>query len=442
MIKEESVPSGKKGVAISALGNLIPPVVGLATAPMLASALGPTGRGELAAATTVLVLFVSMSTLGLPQALIYYTARKGKNHHTLVLKITLLLGCFGILSSACIFILSEFLSDGNAHLAKLICFAGLAISPALILASLRGIASGVQAWILVASEKFISNALRLSAILLAYTSDRLTLETATLIIAITTFIGILAYVPLPRFTRAYEPISSLEPHWQEILPFSIKLWAGVLTGALLARLDQVIMLPLAGATQLGIYAVAVSIGEMALLFNYAVNAVMNAREAHNPSAESLAMAARISSLVTALGCVAIALLSVWAVPLVFGNEFSSVVPVIWILLTGIALGNAGSVVGSGLNGRGRPGMRSASSAIALVVNVVSLIILAPSFGAIGAAIATTVATIALGAINLAIFKRIYGVKIRRFIGVRRSDLEFLLTAMRASRAEQPTRRLS
>lgn len=424
------MPSGKKGVAISAIGNLLPPAAGLATAPILASALGPSGRGELAAATTALVLAVSISTLGLPQALIYYSARKGHSHRQLALKITAGLGIAGLLATACLYMLSDTLSAGNQHLAKLISYAGLAISPALIMASLRGIASGVQAWTLVAGEKLLSSFLRLVAILVAYQFDLLTVESATFIIALTTFVGIIAYFPLPRLVQTYSPAIHLDPTWRDVMPLSATFWIGVATGALLARVDQMLLFPLAGAEQLGIYAVAVSISEMALLFNYAVNAVINAREAHKPDLESLAMAARISSLITTCGCVALGTLSIWAVPLLFGKGFSEVVQVVWILLVGITLGNSGSVVGSGLNGRGRPGLRSASMSIALAVNIGALFLISPYWGAIGAAISTSLATITFALINFILFKRVYKVNIWNFVGVRRSDLAFLRQSVR------------
>lgn len=430
------MPSGKKGVAISAVGNFIPPAVGLATAPILATALGPTGRGELAAVTTALVLTVSISSLGLPQALIYFSARKGRDHRQLVFKITAALGIIGLMATACLYSLSETLSGGNVQLARLISYAGFAISPALILASLRGVASGVQAWTLVAGEKLISSGLRLTAIVVAYNLSLLTVENATFIVAVTTFIGILAYFPLPRLVRSHTSAVEMEPTWREIMPLSATFWIGVATGALLARIDQILLLPLAGAEELGIYAVAVSISEMALLFNYAVNAVINAREAHRPDIESLAMAARISSLVTGFGCVALGTLCIWAVPFLFGQNFSDVVPTVWILLAGIAFGNAGTVVGSGLNGRGRPGLRSTSLSIALAANIGCLFLLAPLWGAIGAAISTTIASIVFAIINFLIFQRTYQVKATNFLGIRKEDLKFLFQALALRKKQQ------
>lgn len=428
------MPSGRRSVLITTGGNFIPPAVGLATAPMLASALGPAGRGELAAATTALILGVSITTFGLPDALVYYSARKGPNHRNMVLKITALLGLAGLLCSACIFALSGFLSSGDAHLAKVISYSGLAAFPALILASVRGVASGLQAWALVTYEKVFSHGIRLLGLTAAYVLGALTLELAAFIMAVTQFIGILAYMRLPRIARAHGTDTVTDPQWTQLLSFGSRVWVGSLTGALLLRVDQLLLLPLVGARQLGIYAVAVSIAEMALLFNYAVNMVMNAREAHAPSSEVLAMATRITGLVTSVGCVAIAMLSVWAVPLFFGDEFSPVVPVVWVLLLGTALGNPGSVVGAGLTGRGRPGLRSLSLTVALLINVACLLGLAPLLGAVGAAGATAAANVVFGTLNLLWFKRYYGVPIRTFLGIRRGDLVFLLEALRALRA--------
>lgn len=423
------MPSGRKSVAVSVVGNLIPAIVGLVSAPLLASALGPTGRGELAAATAVLMLGVTFATIGLPDALVYFSARKSPRHRILAIKITAMLSAGGILCSAGIFLASGFLSGGDDDLARIISYCGLAASPALALGSLRGIASGMQAWNLVTYEKLVSSGIRLIAIILAFLFDTLTLEIAAVIMATTTFIGILAYVRLPKIAAAYQPTERTDPRLRNVFSFGMRVWLGSLTGALLLRVDQTLMLPLAGAQELGIYAVAVSISEMALLFGYAVNMVMRSREALAPSTETLARAARISSFVTFFGCMAIAILSVWAVPLFFGDNFSEVVPVVWILLVGTALANSGSVVGAGLTGRGRPGLRSFSLAVALVTNVAGLVILAPLVGAIGAAIATSVANIVFGSLNIILFKRLYGVRINIFIGIRAEDIKYLVVAL-------------
>jgi O-antigen/teichoic acid export membrane protein len=430
-------PSGKKGVVISAVGNLIPPAVGLATAPILAVTLGPTARGELAAVTTALVLAVTIGTFGVPQALVYFSARKGRNHSQLVLKSTAGLGLFGLAASACVWLLADTLSSGNDHVARLISYAGLAISPALILASLRGVASGVQAWALVAGERIISSGIRLVAIIVAFQMGALNIENATIIIATTTFVGILAYLPLPRLVRYHTATICLEPTWREVVPLSATFWVGVATGALLARIDQLLLLPLAGAEQLGIYAVAVSISEMALLFNYAVNAVINAREAQKPDSESLAMAARISSLITCGGCVALGTVCIWVVPRLFGEDFTEVVKVVWILLAGIALSNAGTVIGSGLNGRGRPGLRSMSMSVALLLNIGLLAVLSPHWGAPGAAMSTAIASIIFATLNMLLFRTVYKSKISSFIGIRKSDLLFLLSAVTPHKAKSP-----
>ena len=55
----------RRGVAISTFGNLIAPAAGLITAPILAQSLGVVGRGDVAAATTPLLLATSVLTLGL-----------------------------------------------------------------------------------------------------------------------------------------------------------------------------------------------------------------------------------------------------------------------------------------------------------------------------------------------------------------------------------------
>jgi O-antigen/teichoic acid export membrane protein len=200
-------------------------------------------------------------------------------------------------------------------------------------------------------------------------------------------------------------------------------WSGSLSGILVSRLDQALMVPLCSSTaQLGLYAVAVSISELPLVVNQAVRDVTFAAESQGPDADRLARATRLSTALTGAAAAAVGVLSVLFLTTLFGHDFAGAVVVTLVLLVAVVGGNPGSVAGMGLSARGRPGLRSLSLSLALVVDVVALVLLVPVLGAMGAALATLVANCTCAALNLYWLRRVFGLPVGSFLGLRRSDL--------------------
>ncbi|MGW9586188.1 oligosaccharide flippase family protein [Microbacterium sp. NPDC055455] len=426
--------STKRAVAITAVGNIIAPAVGLLTAPMLALSLGVAGRGELAAATAPLLLASNAATLGLPSAITYFTSRRAPREARMIAVSLVLLGFAGLASTTLIALLSPVLAAGDQDLAKLITLASLAVTPALILAGLRALALGLQRWWLVTSEKLTSAIIRLAALGAMWIAGSLNLISATLIMSVTTFAGIVVYFALPFGKRTERPESDTAHSSFAVLSYGARVWLGSLSGILLIRIGQTLMVPLSGAYELGLFAVAATISEAALIFNAAVSTVVFSTESRKSDAKRLADTTRVSTIVTAVMAILIGLLSIWAVPFLFGEEFRAALPTLWVLLAAVALGNPGSIAGQGLNARHRPELRSASLAVALVANVAMMFALVPWLGSLGAATAQLGANVIAGGLNLFWLKRGFGLPVKDFLLPRRSDFELLAKATRLPRA--------
>jgi O-antigen/teichoic acid export membrane protein len=213
-----------------------------------------------------------------------------------------------------------------------------------------------------------------------------------------------------------------------------------MAGIVLMRLDQVMMTPLAGVDQLGIYVVAVNVSNVILLFNSTVRDVMFALESGEASTARVGRAARISILVTALVGAGIAAASPWMVPTLFGREFARATPIVAIFALTYTLAVPGSVAGATLSARGRPGLRSLALAIATVLYVVAMFLLVPEYGARGAALAMLVGATAPAYLNIYWLHRYCGVPLSEFYRFRASDLDvfhrapaWLLAQLRSSR---------
>jgi O-antigen/teichoic acid export membrane protein len=410
-----------RGVAITTVGNLFPPLAALISAPILAQSLGVEGRGEVAAGTAPLVLAMSLFSIALPEAITFFIAKGRHAPKRIIGRGLFYLLLAGALGTGILAFLAPSLSGGDSELSQLIVIGSLALLPSLALGGIRGAAIGWQAWKLVGVEKFVGAGTRLGAIVVFSALDALTPFSGTVIMASTSFVGIAVYIALPAYARRTRrmPLPALAA--PPLFAFGLTMWAGSLTGILLSRLSQTLMVPLSSARELGLYAVAVSVSEVVLVFNSAVRDVMFSVESGESNDKRLGSAARISTALTVLSAVAVAVVSVWAVPLLFGSEFAPAVPVILILLIGIVLGNPGSVAGAGLSARGRPGLRSVSLAIALVFNVTALLLLVPSYGAIGAAYATVVGNLVSGGLVIFWLRKVFKVPALDFLGVRIDD---------------------
>ena len=417
------------GVAITAIGNALPPGAMLMTQVLLAQSLGVGGRGTVAAATAPLMLAIALLTLGLPESITYFIAQKGAGRHLRLFGVCLAaLAISGSIGSLLIFGLAKLLSAGSNQLAGLMTVAGLALIPALLTIALRAVAYGAHSWWLVLAERTLSATLQLIVMCWLFVTGSLTPIAAILAISTTTFAGALVYLVTPRWwaaLRGSDDPSGTPPLLLGFASYAWRMWVGSVAGIVIVRLDQVMMTPLAGVDQLGIYVVGVTVGNVALLLNSAVRDVMFVLESGAPSTKRVGRAARISTLLTALVAASLAAASPLLIPIVFGAEFSGAVPIVLILLLAIVLGNPGSVAGAALSARGHPGLRSLALATAMVVYVVTMLLLVPPYGGLGAALAMLVGETLPAYICIYWLYSRCGVPLSEFYRFRASDLNVL-----------------
>jgi glycosyltransferase involved in cell wall biosynthesis/O-antigen/teichoic acid export membrane protein len=421
-------------MAKSAIANLAIPLAAFATAPILARQLGVQGRGELAAVTAPFLLVTIIAMLGLPDAVTYLVSRRDISHRAGVWTAGIMLTASGIVSTVILIALAPWLSGGDPRLQQLMVVAALAVTPTIILGALRGGAGGIQAWNRVNLEKYATALLRIIAIFAAALLGVLSVESASLITVLAPILGFAAYFGLTS-TNAGR-LAAGRPG--EMLRYGSRVWIGSMSGIILNKLDQVLMVPLAGALQLGLYAAASAVADAALLANNAVRDVAFSTETREATGDRLTAAARRSFLVSILVAGTICATAWLWFPWLFGQDFAAGVGPVVILAIASALGVPGSIAGAGLSARGRPGIRSMALVIAAAINFVLLLILVPHTGAYGAAWATLVGNVIASNINIIASRRLFGMQIRDFYLVRLSDVRSLAKVI--SRLV-PTRRL-
>ncbi|HJQ47129.1 MAG TPA: polysaccharide biosynthesis C-terminal domain-containing protein [Amycolatopsis sp.] len=160
------------------------------------------------------------------------------------------------------------------------------------------------------------------------------------------------------------------------------------------RFDFVILGVLAGPATVGVYAVASKFAELMRLPATAVNYVLYPRFARQDEAAANADLRRLLPRALAGTAAMTPLLagaSVIALPLLYGPAFRSAVVPSCILLAGLAVEGAAAVSSAYLCGRGRPGANSWGMGVGALVTVALDLVLIPRAGAVGAAVASSLA---------------------------------------------------
>ncbi|GAA1996971.1 flippase [Nakamurella flavida] len=412
------------------VGNFFPPLAMLVTAPILAHALGVVGRGEVAAATAPLLLVLTAATFGVPQAATYVIARSPAATRRATRMSLLLILLAGAVATTAVILAAGWLSGGSASISRLIVIASLAVIPSLLVAVLRGAASGLHLWRSVATERFISAMSRVAALVPLAITGHLNPFTATLVIAVGPLLGALAYIRIFRHADSLPDDGNVATDARTILSYGLRTWIGAISGILLSRLDQTLMTPLAGAYALGLYVVAATIADIPLIINSAVRDVTFSADAAHATDKRLGQSARISSTACFVVGLITAVSMPWWLPWLFGHEFAPAIPVAIVLIIAAVQGTPGSIAGAGLAARGRPGLRSISLVVACVINVGLLFVLVPDHGAMGAAIATLIGSFIAANSNIVFLWKLYGVPPKEFYGFRRDDFH---TALRFAR---------
>ena len=188
--------------------------------------------------------------------------------------------------------------------------------------------------------------------------------------------------------------------WRPSLPLAVRICqygvrgqvGGVLT-LLNLRFDFAILSVLAGPATVGTYAIASKYAELLRLPGLAVSWVVYPRVAGREGAGTAAALYRLlpRAVLGGIACAVPLGASAWFVlPFLYGAAYkASVLPAL-IIIAGLVLEAAAGLATAYLYGTGRPGQNSMAMGIGLLATVGLDLVLIPSFGAVGAAVASAV----------------------------------------------------
>lgn len=183
--------------------------------------------------------------------------------------------------------------------------------------------------------------------------------------------------------------------WRSLARFCAVVGVTNLVSWLNYRADLFIVERYAGLATAGVYSVAVSVAELLWFVSSSVTAAAYGRLGTPARDEAAALTVRLVHLnlvVLLVAAPVLAALAAWALPAWLGPAYRQAVPLLLVLLPGVwAYAAASTLSAYYTNGLGRPQWSVAVAGCSLAVNVLTCLWLVPRAGALGAALATTLA---------------------------------------------------
>jgi O-antigen/teichoic acid export membrane protein len=382
--------------------------ISLANVLIIARALGAEGRGHVAFLTAIAWFTASLSTLGVQEANANFAAADPGSRRSLAtnsLLLSVLLGAITIGALGGLIAVFPAVAGESDSTLRWMTFAFM---PLLILQPcLRFLVQADYGFGVTNLTYILPSVINTGVNGLFAALGMLTVGTAVgvWLAGQTVAAAMLAWYVARRLAGFGRPDLGLA---RRMLAFGAKAHAGRVLLLGNYRLDQWLLGAISGPRELGLYSVAVAWAEALFFLPTALAYVQRpdlVRAARREATRLTARVFRVAVLITA----ATALVMVAAAPLlcagVFGEEFRGSIDDLRVLVGG-ALGIVAlKLFGNALVAQGFPVLQSAAIAVGFACTVVLDVLLIPSFGGLGAALASTLAYTAAGVVVAAIFLR-------------------------------------
>ncbi len=409
-------------------------VLGVVVSLLVAHYLGPEGKGIFALVFLLPALCASLGSFGLGAANVYLIRRGEASAAVLVSNSVVVSLAVGLLAAAGAILawpwLGEKLLPG---VSPLLAAVGLLTLPFSLLSDyLLGLVLGAQRvarynFALLSAKVFSVTAIVVAIVVLGAGVTGTVLASA---------LGSLALLGFAiREVRRVHGIGlgHIRPDFAALkrsLSYGLREHLGNVAMFLSYRIDMFFVAALAGVKAVGIYSVSVMMAEVFLHLPNAVSTILfphlagrSLREGANHTART----ARVVACIIGLGALVSIPLAEPLVRFAFPESFLPAVPAFYALLPGVWALSVSKVLCRFFTGTlGRPHLNAAGQITAMAVNLPLNFILIPTYGILGAAIASSAAYVAQLAVTLALFSRHASLAPNAALLPREADLTWII----------------
>ena len=408
-LKSRSLPSRfSRDFAVTVSGQAGVLGFGVLSSVLAARLLGPQGRGELAVIILWPMLLAFLFSMGMDQSIVFHVGRKSFDISE-VWTASLVAGLF---LSSCAVLAGLWVIPRALHLyspqVRHLAFVFLVFVPLIWLTALpNGFLQGTL------DVGYFSLLRNLSAFLYGFGLLGLYLANRPSVAGV---LGVqIAALLVVSACSFWIVVSRHRPGWawnfkscKSLFNFGWKTQLGSLASHVNQRLDQLLLSLFVPPRDLGLYVVAVAVAMSVGFFPKAAGIVAFSTGSNLDGSQAKEIIAKSfgATLIALLaGCAVLYVICPWLIPFAFGPSFAPAVTACRLLLPGsIALGLS-QVLFSGARALDHPILPSYAEGLAVVVTVLSLYLLLPRYGIVGAAIASTLAYMSNLIVSLTFFHK-------------------------------------
>ena len=357
--------------------------------------LGAKGVGELAVINVAVTTIVQLGSFGLPSSNTYFIAQDRAHFRAATVNSFLFAAVIGSLLAEALSVAASFRPDWFGFVSpKLISIAAVQI-PFLLLTLIGlnillalGKLREFNLLDLVSQSVVLLNALLILIVFGRGLDALVKLNTVTSVLVSIVVVVLLVAGGKKLVDSKWRADAAL---LRRMITYGLKFHISVLAGAIIFRVDLLVVNHFRGAEEAGVYSVATQFGMMLMLLPSVIATLLFPRVTAEQDAhgETTWHVTRYTALIM-LVCCLVAVPVSFLLPLVYGAAFSDATMLLLILLPGVYLIGLESVLVQHFSALGLPRTIPVYWLVTLVVNLVLVFALVPQFGAYGAAIASTV----------------------------------------------------
>lgn len=390
----------------------------MVTGIIVARALGPSGRGELAIVLMLAQMGAWLFSLGATEGVAFRLSRHPEDGGRLLgswLALSIPLSLLAIaIGELLVPILFAAQTDNAIHLAQIY----LAVVSLLVIqAILNGILLGDQDFRLYLVIRLIPPLLLATSYVVLWASGNLSVEFALAVNAAAAAAGVIVAAVRALSRHGLGPPDL--PLLRGSLWYGIRAHGGSIAGLVNTRLDIIIIPAFLSAASVGLYSVATNVTSIiaTLTGTVALLAMPVAARRQKGSARTIVRTLHATLAIGLVIAIPLELLADFALSLIYGSEFGAAATALRILLPGSVLDAGAVVLWSGLMAANRPFLSSAAAGPAALLTIVGLVLFLESGGITAAAIVTSVAFSLVFVISIVLYRRVAGLRWIDFIRV-------------------------
>jgi O-antigen/teichoic acid export membrane protein len=390
-----------RGAVRGAAAYLLAPALGLVSGPVLGRALGPTGRGQFAAIMETLTVAGAFASLGVPAAVVYFIKQGHDPRRVYRLGLAVCLVPAGLVYGLLLAYAQVVSQEQHLH-AGFLAVVWTAVMVQAVVQVRRAYWQSMSAWRRLDLERGGFAVARFLAVV------------GVAVVGVTTagpyaVAALLAFVLTAGLLWVRPPPETLSdagrPGAAALSAYSLSAALGTISIVANSRLDQVLLTATTSAHELGLYAVAVTVSEVPLVFGTLM--ARNALPLASSGGSLTALWHELRWYAAGLAVSTLALLALVgpAVPLVFGDDFSGAVGPSQLLLLGTFCTSVSLPAVAIVSGRGWPFLSSLIPTAGLGVTIAAYALCWGEVSAWRAAVISTVSALACAGTAVVLVRR-------------------------------------